>query len=221
MKKIAVVLCGCGSMDGSEIHEATFALAAVDELGAEYKCFALDKSQTRVMNFLTGQPENNETRNQLKEAARIARGKIQKIEELSVLDFDALILPGGFGAAFNLCDFAQKGSKATVEPEVSRVIEGFHQASKPIGAICIAPALLALTLGKHAQNLTLTAGEAENPSGKEFEQLGCRINPCKASDCVIDLQNKIVTTPAYMNAKRISDVRKGIYAMVEALLKLC
>lgn len=220
MKKIAVILCGCGSMDGSEIHEATFALAAIDELNAQYECFALDEPQARVMNFITAQPESNETRNQLKEAARIARGKIQNLNDLLVENFDALLLPGGFGAAFNLCNFASMGSEGQVKPQVVKAIKSFKQANKPIGAICIAPALLALTLGKELTDLTITAGNVDDEAAVQFEKLGCKVLPCDAADCVIDSKNKIVSTPAYMNAKRISDVRKGIYKLVEAVLKM-
>lgn len=218
MKNIGVILCGCGSMDGSEIHEATFALAAIDELSANYKCFALDKPQARVINFLTGEAVD-EKRNQLQEAARIARGQIQNISEIKVQELNALILPGGFGTAFNLCNFATEGAKAQVEPEIAEIIKAFYKAQKPIGAICIAPALLALVLGNDI-NPTLTAGNAEDPAGRIFTELGCNVVPCETTDCVIDEKNKIVTTPAYMNAKCISDTRKGIYKLVENVLRI-
>jgi enhancing lycopene biosynthesis protein 2 len=199
--KIAVILCGCGSMDGSEIHEATFTLLSIDELGAEYKCFALDKPQGRVMDFVTGTEEPTEKRNQLKESARISRGKIQNIVDLKVNDFDALILPGGYGAAFNLCDFAKLGENASVDPEIKRVLTQFHEAQKPIGAICISPAIVALVLGK-------------------LRKLDCEVIASQTNDCVIDIKNKIVTTPAYMNAKRISEVRQGIAKLTAAVLEL-
>ncbi|MDX1920463.1 MAG: isoprenoid biosynthesis glyoxalase ElbB [Candidatus Caenarcaniphilales bacterium] len=218
MKKIAVVLCGCGAMDGSEIHESVFTLLAIDELGAEYKCFALDKPQARVMNTASGQ-ELNESRNQLVEAARISRGKINKLQELKSNDFDALILPGGFGAAFNLCTFAKDKAQATVEPEVERIVREFYDSKKPIGAICIAPTIIALVLGK-AVNPTLTAGEADDTVAVELEKLGATTQGCKTSDCVIDRENKIVSTPAYMNAKRISEVREGIAKLVKAVLEM-
>lgn len=219
MKKVAVILCGCGSMDGSEIHESTFALLAIDELGAEYECFSFDKPQARVMNFLTAEEETAETRNQLKESARIARGKVKKIQEAKASEFDALIIPGGFGAAFNLCTFAKEQSKGSVEPELADLIKDFQSAKKPIGAICISPSIIALVLGKTI-NPKLTAGEANDPIVPELESLGCEVVPCQTSDCIIDEKNKIVSTPAYMNAKRISDVRKGIQKCVEAVLKM-
>lgn len=218
MKNIGVILCGCGSMDGSEIHEATFALAAIDELGANYKCFALNKPQVRVMNFLTAE-ETSEKRNQMQEAARIARGQIQNINNLKVSELDALIIPGGFGAAFNLCSFANQGPKAQVEPEIAETIKAFHKVQKPIGAICIAPAILALVFGKSLKPI-ITAGNPDDPAGDVFKELGCNVVPCLTSECIVDEKNKIVTTPAYMNAKRISDVRKGIYKLVEQVLRI-
>ncbi len=217
--KIAVILCGCGSMDGSEIHEATFTLLSIDELGAEYKCFALDKPQGRVMNFVTGTEEPTEKRNQLKESARISRGKIQNIVDLKVSDFDALILPGGYGAAFNLCDFAKLGENASVDPEIKRVLTQFHEAKKPIGAICISPVIVALVLGKSAKPL-ITIGEVNDPVAEKLRKLDCEVIASETSDCVIDIKNKIVTTPAYMNAKRISEVRQGIAKLTAAVLEL-
>jgi enhancing lycopene biosynthesis protein 2 len=219
MKKIAVILAGCGSMDGSEIHEATFTLVAIDELNAQYECFALDKPQARVMNFVTGQEEVAETRNQLKEAARIARGKIKSIDQIKVAEFDALVFPGGFGTAFNLCSFAKDASNGIVEPEIAQTLRDFYNAKKPIGAICIAPVIVALILGKEIQP-TLTMGDLNDPAGKELEKLNCKILACATKECVVDTKNKIVTTPAYMNAKRISDVREGIYKLISEVLKL-
>jgi enhancing lycopene biosynthesis protein 2 len=220
MKKFAVILCGAGNLDGSEIHEATLALLAIDELNCQYQCFASDTAQGRVMNFVTGQPEVNESRNQLKEAARIARGKIKPLTDLKVQDFDALILPGGFGVAFSLCNFAEKGHQAQIQPEISEIIQVFHAAKKTIGAICISPALIALALKDKTQNLTLTLGNEEDASGKEIEKLNCKVIPCKPDEYIIDQENLIVSTPAYMNATRISEVKNGIEKLVKAVLEL-
>jgi enhancing lycopene biosynthesis protein 2 len=220
MIKAAVILCGSGSMDGSEIHESTFALLALDELDVQYQCFAPDLKQSRVMNFLIGQLEAVEERNQLKEAARIARGKIKNIEELNTQDFDILVLPGGYGAAFNLCNFATKGSQAEVLPRLSQIIQEFSLAQKPIGAICIAPSLVALSLKGLAQNLTLTAGNKDDQAGLEMEKLNCTVIPCLPEDCIVDIKNKVASTPAYMNAKRISEVHSGIKKMIVELVKM-
>ncbi len=220
MKKFAVILCGAGNLDGSEIHEATLALLAIDELNCQYQCFASDKAQGRVMNFVTGQPELNESRNQLKEAARIARGKIKPFHDLKVQDFDALILPGGFGVAFSLCNFAEKGHQAQIQSELSEIIQAFHSAKKPIGAICISPTLIALALKDTTQNLTLTLGNEDDLAGKEIEKLNCKVIPCKPDEYIIDQENLIVSTPAYMNAKRISEVRNGIEKLVKAVFEL-
>lgn len=221
MKNFAVILCGAGNLDGSEIHESTLALLAIDELNCNYQCFALDQAQGRTMNFVTGQPEISESRNQLKEAARIARGKIKPLLDLKVNDFDGLILPGGFGVAFSLCDFATKGHQAEINPEIAKVIQAFHAAKKPIGAICISPSLVVLALKDKTNNLTLTFGNADDSAGKEAEKLNCTVIPCKPDECIIDEKNLIVSTPAYMNAKRISEVRIGIQKLVKAVLDFC
>lgn len=218
MKKAAVILCGCGAMDGSEIHEATFTLLALDEADIEYKCFALDKLQAKVVNYTDGS-ELSESRNQLLEASRISRGKIQKLEELKVEDFDYLVLPGGFGAAYNLCTFADDQANGKVELEVEKVIKAFYQNKKPIGAICISPVIVGLVLGQTANPL-LTAGDAGHPVEDQLKKMGCKTQACETNDCLVDATNKIVSTPAYMNAKRIKDVREGIKKLIDELPKL-
>lgn len=217
MKKIAVILCGCGSLDGSEIHEATFTLSAIDENNASYQCFSMGQKQQRVLNFLTGETKKEE-RVQIEEAARIARGNIKLLETLSAKDFDALVIPGGFGAAFNLCSFATDGINASIEPQVKHVLQEFYAAKKPIGLICITPCLAALAFGK-TLNPVITAGNLSDPTSLAYKELGCQVQECSPRDCIIDEKNKIISTPAYMNAKRISDVRLGIYKLVENVLK--
>ncbi|MDJ0625736.1 MAG: isoprenoid biosynthesis glyoxalase ElbB [Candidatus Caenarcaniphilales bacterium] len=218
MKKAAVILCGCGAMDGSEIHEATFALLALNEENIEYQCFALDKPQTKVVNFTNGQ-ELPESRNQLLESSRISRGKIDNIKNLEVSNFDYLVLPGGFGAAYNLCNFAEEKANASVDTEIERVIKDFHKEQKPIGAICISPVIVGLVLGR-TTNPLLTAGDEGHPVEDELKKLGCKTQSCETIDCVIDQQNKIVSTPAYMNAKEIKDVREGIKKLTLAMKSL-
>src|SRR5512133_2943461 len=155
MKKIGVILSGCGVNDGSEIHEAVITLLAIDRAGAEAICMAPDIEQMQVVNHLTGTPVAGEKRNVLVESARIARGKIRNLKEVKGNEIDALILPGGFGAAKNLCDFALKGAACAVNPEVERLLREVHQAGKPIGALCIAPALVARILGKEQPTVTI------------------------------------------------------------------
>ena len=221
MKNLAIILCGAGNLDGSEIHEATLSLLAIDELNCHYQCFALDKPQGRVMNFVTGEPEISESRNQLKESARIARGKIKPVADLKLKDFDALILPGGYGVAFSLCNFAEKGHQAQIQPEIAEIIQAFYAAKKPIGAICISPTLIALALKAKTEKLTLTLGNAEDSAGKEVEKLNCQVIECKPDECIIDAKNLIVSTPAYMNAKRISEVKNGIQKLVKTVFDFC
>ncbi len=216
MKKIGVVLSGCGVKDGSEIHEAVFALLAIDRQGCEAVCMAPNADFPSV-NHLTME-EGGVTRNALVEGARIARGNIRDIKDVTAADLDAIVLPGGFGAAKNLCDFAVKGAAASVHPEVSRLLKEMATASKPIGAICIAPVILAAVLGKELSP-TLTIGN-DAGTAAEIEKTGARHQECLVTDSVIDAKNKVVTTPAYMLATRITETFQGIDNCVSELVKL-
>jgi enhancing lycopene biosynthesis protein 2 len=216
MKKIGVLLSGCGVFDGSEIHEATFALLAIDRAGCQAVCMA-PNVEFPTMNHLTKEA-TGETRNALVEAARIARGNIRDLKDVQGGDLDAVVLPGGFGAAKNLCDFAVKGAAATVHPEVTRLLREMAAAGKPIGAICIAPVVIVAVLGKQlAPNVTIG-----NDSGTaaEIEKTGAKHEECPVDDIVVDRQNKIVSTPAYMLATRISEVADGIDKCVKAVINL-
>jgi enhancing lycopene biosynthesis protein 2 len=216
MKKIGVVLSGCGFRDGSEIHEAVCALLAIDQAGAEAVCMAPD-IELYEMNHcsmeLTGAK-----RKVLVESARIARGNIKNITEVKAVDLDALVFPGGFGAALNLCDFGQKGAAASVNPEVARLTREIHAVGKPIGAICIAPALIAAILGKEA-GPTLSIG-TDPGTAAEVEKTGAKHQNCPANDIVIDQANRIVSTPAYMLAERISEVYEGIGKCVKTVVEM-
>ncbi|MDD5286633.1 MAG: isoprenoid biosynthesis glyoxalase ElbB [Desulfuromonadaceae bacterium] len=216
MKKIGVVLSGCGVRDGSEIHEAVFALLAIDRQGCEAVCMAPD-ADFPVTNHLTMQ-ESGDKRNILVESARIARGNIRDIAEVKAADLDAIIFPGGFGAAKNLCDFAMKGAAAVVHPEVSRLLNEMATAEKPIGAICIAPALIATVLGKK-YSTTLTIGN-DAGTASEIEKTGAKHQECAVTGLVVDAKNKLVSTPAYMLANRISEVYEGIDNCVKAVIEM-
>lgn len=216
-KKIAVLLCGSGFKDGSEIRESVGVLWALSRHDVQVDCFALDAPQYDVVNCLTGEV-SKENRNQLIEAARIARGKIQKLENLNVKDYDALIVPGGFGAAKNLCDFALKGSSGTAHPLVEEKLLSFHATGNVIGAVCIAPAVLALSFRN--KGFELTVGAPSEASG-EIEKLGHRHVVKAASDCCIDNKFKIVTTPAYMyDDAPLHEIFEGIRKLVDAVIKL-
>lgn len=215
-KKVGVVLSGCGVFDGSEIHEAVFTLLAIDRNGAEAVCMAPDMELAEV-DHLAGK-ETGAKRNVLVESARIARGKIRNITEVKAEELDALIFPGGFGAAKNLCNFAVKGADAAIHPEVARLLREVASARKPIGAICIAPALIAAALGKqYAPKLTI----GNDPgTASAIAQTGSSHIDCPVTEFVVDKENKIVTTPAYMLAERISDAAEGIEKAVKAVLAL-
>jgi enhancing lycopene biosynthesis protein 2 len=208
MKKIGVVLSGCGVRDGSEIHEAVFALLAIDQAGCEAVCMAPDVDFA-VTDHLVMQ-ETGERRNILVESARIARGNIRDIKGVKASDLDAVVFPGGFGAAKNLCDFAVKGAAAAVNPEVARLLKEMSAAGKPIGAICIAPVLISAVLGRET-----AAGTAA-----EINKTGAIHQECPATGLVVDRKNKIVSTPAYMLANRISEAYEGIEKCVKEVIKL-
>lgn len=215
-KKIGVVLSGCGVRDGSEIHEAVLTLLAIDRNGAEAVCMAPDIEAPEV-NHLTMQ-ETGAKRNVLIESARIARGNIKNIQDVKASDLDAVIFPGGFGAAKNLCDFAAKGADAAIQPDVAKLVRDMAKAKKPIGAICIAPALIAATLGReYAPEVTIgnDAGTAA-----AINQTGSKHVECPVREFVVDKKNKIVSTPAYMLAKSISETADGIEKAVKALIDL-
>jgi len=216
MKKIGVVLSGCGVRDGSEIHEAVLTLLAIDQCGAEAVCMAPD-TEFPETNHLTME-ETGAQRNVLVESARIARGNIRNIRDVKAADLDGIIFPGGYGAAKNLCDFAAKGAAAAVQPEVSRLLKEMAAAQKPIGAICIAPVVTAAVLGKDLRP-TLTIG-TDAGTAAEIEKCGARHQDCAVTEFVVDAQNKLVSTPAYMLANRISDVYEGIGKCVREVVAM-
>lgn len=217
MPKIAVILSGCGVNDGSEIHEAVLTLLELDKAGASYFCLAPNAPQTSVVNHATHQPET-ESRNMLNESARIARGVIQDTAKVKASDFDAVILPGGYGAAKNLCSFGMEGAKSKAHPDVDRLLKEFHKQKKPIGAICIAPSILATLFGK-TLHPKITIG-TDPETAKVLEEMGAKHQNCSVEKCLVDTENLFVTTPAYMLANRISEAQKGIAALVAEVLKL-
>ena len=213
MKKFAVVLAGCGVYDGAEIHEATLSMYAIKKQGAEYTLFAPDADQHHVINHLTGE-QMNEKRNVLVESARIARGKISPLSEFQPQDFDAILFPGGFGVAKNLCTFAFEGPDCKVNPEVEKAITGMHKASKPIGALCISPVLLAKILG----NVELTIGKDKDTAGA-IEKMGGVHKNTDHGQVVIDVKHNLFTTPCYMLDASIVDIADGAENIVRAILK--
>ncbi|UFS71625.1 isoprenoid biosynthesis glyoxalase ElbB [Geomonas sp. RF6] len=216
MKKIGVVLSGCGVRDGSEIHEAVLTLLAITNNGGKAVFMAPDIELAEV-NHQTMQ-ETGSRRSVLVEAARIARGDISDIKAVHADDLDALVFPGGFGAAKNLCTFATEGAGGTVQPDVLRLVRDMAGAKKPICAICIAPALIALALGKELSP-QLTIGN-DAGTAKAIEATGSRHVECAATDCVIDREHSIVSTPAYMLAQNISEAAAGIEKAVKATMEL-
>ncbi|MGF7172517.1 isoprenoid biosynthesis glyoxalase ElbB [Azospirillum doebereinerae] len=214
--RIGVVLAGCGVYDGSEIHEAVCTLLAISRAGAEAVCYAPDIDQAHVVDHRTGQ-ESGETRNVLVESARIARGKIQPLSAFTAEAVDALVIPGGFGAAKNLSDFAFKGADCTVNPEVVAAVALLRAAGKPIGALCIAPTILAALLGQ--QGVELTIGQ-DTETAAAVEKLGARHRATAAGEVVIDEALKVVTSPCYMLESTLAEIAEGAENTVKALITL-
>lgn len=213
---VGVLLSGCGVFDGSEIHEAVAVLHAIDQRGATYRCIAPDIELDEI-DHIAGKP-TGEKRNVLREAARIARGQIDDIAAVSADELDALILPGGFGAAKNLCDFAVNGPSCTAWPSVQQLLEDVKAQGKPIGFCCIAPALAARVFGEQFAP-TVTIGSDKETAGA-IEKMGARHEQAPVTEIVVDHQQRIVSTPAYMCDARISEVFVGIDSLVNQVLAM-
>ena len=216
MKKVAVILSGCGVFDGAEVHESVLTLLALRLAGAEYACFAPDITQTQVIEHRTGKT-TAESRNVLSESARIARGEIQPLSALKPADFDGVLIPGGFGVAKNLCDFAFEGQNMRVNEELIAVCQGFADVAKPLGYACIAPVMIPAI---HGPGVTLTVGN-DPETIAAIEAMGGVHKVCSVDNIVIDKQHKVVTTPAYMLATDITQAWEGIQKWVMQVLALC
>lgn len=213
-RKIAVVLSGCGVYDGSEIHEAVLTLLAIDRQGADYQCFAPDVPQMHVIDHATGK-ETGESRNVLVESARIARGRIEDLKAFKAADYDAIVFPGGFGAAKNLSNFAVKGADCTVDADVENAITGMRKAGKPIGALCISPAVMAKVLGSVELTIGSDAGTAA-----AIEKMGARHKITGHGEVVIDRTARLATTPCYMLDASIKQIADGADNVVRAVLEM-
>jgi enhancing lycopene biosynthesis protein 2 len=216
MKKVAVVLSGCGFLDGAEITEAISTLIALSEAGTQTVCFAPNEDFEATAHH--GETKHPEKRNAMIESARICRGKIHDIRELHEKDFDAVVFPGGYGAALNLSSWGREGAKARLNADVKRVITEFHEAAKPIGAMCIAPTLVAKVLGSEGVSVTIGDDEA---TAAEITKTGAQHVRCEVTDYVSDRDHKVLTTPAYMYGEaKPSDVFTGIRKMIRELVEM-
>ena len=214
-KKVAVVLSGCGVYDGAEIYEATLVQLALDKAGVEFQCMAPNVAQMHVINHLTGE-EMPEQRNVLVESARLCRGNIVDLAKVNPDDYAAVIFPGGFGVAKNLCDFAVKGADMQVNPEVAKFTRALHAQKKPVGLICIAPAMAPVLFGK---GVTCTLGDAADPAADAVRAMGGNAVGCAVDQFAVDEANNLITTPAYMLAGRISEAAAGITRLVEEVVR--
>ena len=215
MARVALVLSGCGYLDGAEIHESVITLLALDRAGAEVECLAPDRTQRDVVDHRTGKPVAGAERNVLVESARIARGAIRDVAEARAADYDAVILPGGYGAAKNLSSFAVDGPECSVDPGVEQLLRDARAAGKPIGLICIAPAIGA----KLFPDVELTIGSDPETAGA-LEQMGAHHKSCSVDAFVCDDRARVVSCPAYMLGPGIKDVADGIEKLVGEVLRL-
>jgi enhancing lycopene biosynthesis protein 2 len=218
-KKVAGVLAGCGFLDGAEIQEAVLTLLALERRGLAMAWFAPDQVQAHVVDHRAGQPVAGESRNVLTESARIVRGAIQPLDRLDPAAFDALVLPGGFGAAKNLCSFAFDGAGMAVLPELERIVRVFHQARKPQGFICIAPVIAARVLGAEGARPRVTIGQ-DAATAEAIRSWGAEHVDCAPDGICLDERNRLVSTPAWNAADSIVQVAAGIDLLVERLTTL-
>jgi enhancing lycopene biosynthesis protein 2 len=216
-KKIGVVLSGCGVYDGAEIHESVITLLALDRLGAEAVICAPNRDQLHVVNHLTGEVDEGASRNVLVESARIARGEIRDVAEVSADELDGLMLPGGFGAAKNLCTFAVAGPDCEVDNGVAELVRAVHAQGKPVAAVCIAPALIAKVLGDNGPELTIGT---DADTAAALNSMGAVHVECPVREFVVDRDRKLISSPAYMLAGNISEAAEGIEKTVSALVEM-
>jgi len=214
MKKVAVILAGCGTMDGSEINETVTLLLALDQHSIEYQAFAPDENQYEVWDHVKWQ-HTDEKRNMMAEAARIVRGKILPISQFNADYFDALFLPGGNGAAKNIFTYAIDGINFKVNKDVEKAIRDIHAQGKPIGAMCIAPLMVAKVLG----NVNVTMGSGQCQQAKELKMIGCKHTETTHGGVAIDKENKVFTTPCFMLNATLKDIYQGAWNLVEEMVK--
>lgn len=219
--RIGVLLSGCGVFDGAEAYETVITLLALDRADATVRVMAPDVEQLHVVDHRSGQVVEGATRNVLTEAARLCRGEIEDVAGVFATDLDALVIPGGFGVAKNLCSFATEGADCTVQPEVERLVVDMLADQKPVGAICIAPAMMAAILKGLSKRGALTVGEGDGDGAvAAIEAMGSSHVECAVTEICEDPDLRLVTTPAYMSATRIRDAAEGIEKLVARVLEL-
>jgi enhancing lycopene biosynthesis protein 2 len=213
--KFAIILAGCGQHDGSETHEVITALLAMEQQGIDWFAFAPDRDQSRVVNHITNEENPNETRHIIEESARLVRGRIKPLTEIDLNEFDAVIFPGGFGAATNWCNWMTHGIEFDIKDDIKELVQKAQQHQCAFGFICIAPVMIA-KLFEHA---TLTIGNDETIA-KKLESLGAKPVICSATEVAIDRAHKIVSTPANMLAENMVELYQGIYKLIEEVAQL-
>ncbi|MBN8827954.1 MAG: isoprenoid biosynthesis glyoxalase ElbB [Sphingobacteriia bacterium] len=216
-KKFAVLLSGCGHLDGAEIREAVLSLLAIESQGHSYNIYAPDYNQQHVINHITGE-ELTETRNILVESARIARGNIQNVNKLVISKYDGLVMPGGFGAAKNYCSIASNGPNASITPKIKEIVLGFNSQKKPIGAICISPAVVALAF-KGVKTIEVTLGDDNDSNASLIKGLGSKHIHTNIGEAYYFTDEKIASCAAYMRDSKLPEIYKEISSVIELISK--
>lgn len=226
MKKIGVLLSGCGVYDGAEIHESVFTMLAIQEAGAEYICISVNKPQHHVVNHLTGE-EMKESRNMMIEAARIARGNVKDITEVDPADIDALVIPGGFGSAKNFTSWAFEGPEGMVLPEVKLLVVNMINIGKPVCALCVSPVVVSKALEDSDIHATMTLGTTEESSPYDIQRFSDGIKQTgvepvfkTVKEVQVDTVNRIVSAPCYMMDANMIEVRNNIKSAIEETINL-
>lgn len=217
-KRVGVLLSGCGYLDGAEIHEATLTMYFLDKAGAKIVCIAPNKPQADVVDHLSSKAASGGARNVLTESARIARGKVRDVAQVSADELEAVVIPGGYGAAKNLCTFAADGPDCKVDPGVAKLLRDMHSAKKPIGALCIAPALVAKLFGAD-HKVQVTIGD-DAGTAQALGKMGARHVAKRVDEILVDQANRVVTTPCYMLADGPAQVGAGAEKLVAQILRM-
>jgi len=216
--KVAVLLSGCGIGDGSQIEEVILTYLALDKYQVDYICIAPDKNQMHTFNHFTETVEESETRNILVESSRIGRGKISPLSSIKYDEIDALILPGGQGVFKNLSDYIVAHELFKVDEEVEQIIKTFHSSQKPIGAICGALLLVGKSLNNEKSNIKLST--SNDSFVKALRHTNTTLVNVKSSESYLDLDNKIVSTPAFLGTQNLFEMMLGIDDLVKKLIEL-
>jgi enhancing lycopene biosynthesis protein 2 len=221
MNDFAVILSGCGILDGSDVWEVVLLSHYLSIKGKSPVFYAPDEMQKEVVDHLTQVP-TDERRNVLKESARMARGEIRELKSLSGKDIDGIILPGGYGTIRNLADYLGEPKNGYLKPssDLQRIIREIFRRKKPIGACGLAGLLVASALRDILDTpLTLTIGK-DPELIRQMEGMGALHVLSKGREVVMDSEHKLVTTPASLLKLELNQMALSIENMINGIIEL-